>query len=146
MRLLEVVAEERLWIGTEPGFDRERYRSDWRRTIAGDWGAVFVAVDGDAIAGYAAVRPHQEYGHVIGMLVQPAHRGKGLGRKLLQHVVAWAADAHLRDVSLLVFAHNEAAIALYESEGFVRTEYYPNDVMRQDGRVFDTILMRRVLS
>lgn len=144
LQLFEHVAAERLWIGTEPGFDRERYRAGWRRVLDGE-GAVFVAIEQDRIVGYIGIHPHAEYGHVIGMLVGEGHRGRGIGKALLDQAIKWARAQHLRDISLLVFPHNKRAIALYRHSGFEQREYYPNDVTRQTGEVWDTMLMTKRL-
>lgn len=144
LRLFEAVAAERRWIGTEPGFDRERYRASWRGMLRGQ-GAAFVATDGDSIVGYAGVHPHPEYGNVIGMLVDDAYRGRGIGQALLDRVIAWGRERGLPDISLLVFPHNERALALYRKAGFEQREYYRSDVTRQTGEVWDTILMTKPL-
>ena len=61
--------------------------------------------------------------HTIG--VRPAAQGAGLGRGLLRALLAHAGD---RRILLEVRTDNAAAIALYESEGFVivgtRRRYY----------------------
>jgi ribosomal protein S18 acetylase RimI-like enzyme len=143
--LFEAVSGERKWIGTEPGFSHEHYREGWRRVLAGRWGAVFVAVSQKRVVGCIGIHPHEEYGHVIGMLVAANHRGRGIGEALLINALNWAADEGLPDVSLLVFPHNTRAIALYHKFGFEQRDYYPNDVTRQTGEVWDTILMTKVL-
>jgi ribosomal protein S18 acetylase RimI-like enzyme len=146
LALFDAVAAERKWIGTEPGFDRDRYRRGWSRVLAGEWGAVFVALDGEVVIGYIGIHPHDEYGHTIGMLVDEAHRGRGIGEALLRAALDWARERRLPDVSLLVFPHNERAIKLYRKLGFEQRDYYPNDVTRQTGEVWDTILMTKTLS
>jgi ribosomal protein S18 acetylase RimI-like enzyme len=143
--LFEAVAAERNWIGTEPGFDHDRYREGWRKVLRGEWGAVFVATDGEKLVGYVGIHPHDEYGHIIGMLVDERYRGRGVGRALLERALRWAREQKLPDISLLVFPHNEPALALYRSAGFEQREYYPNDVTRQTGDVWDTILMTKRL-
>lgn len=143
--LFESVAAERLWIGTEPGFDRERYRAGWHRVLRGEWGAVFVAHEEARLIGYIGVHPNEEYGHVLGMLVDERYRGRGIGKTLLDCVIVWARERGLPHVSLLVFPHNERALSLYRGAGFEQQEYYPNDVTRQTGEVWDTILMRKAL-
>lgn len=142
--LFETVAAERRWIGTEPGFDRERYRNGWRNVLRGE-GAAFVSIEDGALTGYIGVHPHAEYGHVIGMLVAERCRGRGIGKALLERAVQWARARQLPDISLLVFPHNERAIALYRGSGFVQREYYRSDVTRQTGEVWDTILMTKAL-
>ena len=53
--------------------------------------------------------------HTIG--VEPAYQGSGIGRRLLDELLAFA-DGSV--VFLEVRTDNAAAIALYESVGFVR--------------------------
>lgn len=50
------------------------------------------------------------------LAVYPAFQGRGLGRRLLEHV---EAEADGRDLSLIVENANDAARALYRSAGFV---------------------------
>lgn len=63
--------------------------------------------------------------HTIG--VDPAHQGRGIGRALLRRLLE-VADAAGATVFLEVRTDNDAARALYESEGFavvgLRTRYY----------------------
>jgi ribosomal protein S18 acetylase RimI-like enzyme len=145
LELFTRVAEERLWLGTEPGFDRDRYRNGWRRIVRGESGAAFVAIEDGHVCGYIGIHPHAEYGHVLGMLVDERYRGLGIGKALLDRGLAWARGHGLADISLLVFPHNRRAIALYRSAGFEEREYYANDVTRQTGDVWDTVLMTKTL-
>jgi ribosomal protein S18 acetylase RimI-like enzyme len=55
------------------------------------------------------------------MWVDPAQRGRGLGGRLVDAVVEWAAANGAGTVVLSVKRANAAAIALYERCGFVRT-------------------------
>ncbi|HET6893786.1 MAG TPA: GNAT family N-acetyltransferase [Candidatus Baltobacteraceae bacterium] len=144
LSLFERVADERRWIGTEPGFDREQYRRRWRKILRGE-GAGFVWAEPERIAGYIGVYPHDEYGHVIGMLVDERYRGRGIGKALLTRVIEWARTAGLVEISLLVFPHNERALALYRNAGFQQRDYYPGDVTRQTGEVWDSLLMTKRL-
>jgi ribosomal-protein-alanine N-acetyltransferase len=76
----------------------------------------------DGYGGLAVVGDESEV-HTIG--VRPAAQGAGIGRKLLRQLLSVAGD---RRVLLEVRTDNAAAIALYESEGFVmlgiRRRYY----------------------
>lgn len=58
--------------------------------------------------------------HVVGMWVDPTHRGHGLAAVLLDHVVAWARRRGLR-AHLDVTVGNDAARRAYERYGFVGT-------------------------
>ena len=75
------------------------------------------------------------------MLVKRHYRGRGIGEALLVKSLHWAQDRGLPDVSLLVFPHNKRAIALYEKFGFEKRDYYPDDVIRRTGEIWDTMLM-----
>lgn len=84
---------------------------------------------GEMVVGYAGIsrlgrKPPFEYEvHTIG--VDRAYQGKGIGRRLLDELLTFA---HGGAVYLEVRTDNEAAIALYRSEGFtqigLRRRYY----------------------
>lgn len=106
--------------------------------------AVFVVEDGGEIIGRLSVArdPHPASFHVadLGLMVAAGHRRRGVGRALLDRAVAWARETRVRKLELHVFPHNEAAIALYESFGFVR-EGYRSDHYRRGAGYVDAILM-----
>jgi GNAT superfamily N-acetyltransferase len=52
------------------------------------------------------------------------HRGKGLGRALLEAAESWCATHGVTTLRLNVFAPNTTARALYESAGFVPTSMH----------------------
>ena len=82
------------------------------------------------LVGYAGVsrlgrhEPFEYEVHTIG--VDPDSQGRGIGRRLLDDLLGFAADG---PVFLEVRTDNVAAIALYESVGFerigLRKRYYP---------------------
>ena len=145
LELYEAVAAEGRWIGTEPGFDRDRYRANWLRWIDDPRFLMIVAVRDEKIVGNLAVYPDLEYGFQLGMLVDERHRGTGIGRALLVHAIDWAAEHDIVALHLFVFPHNERALRLYRSIGFAEVERFPADVKRKSGEVWDTILMRKEL-
>ncbi len=134
-----------MWIGTEPGFDRQRYTRGFLAARDGKWGTIFVAYQGESLAGYIGVHPREEYGYELGMFVDENFRRQGIGRALLEAAIHWAREKHLPSISLFVFPHNEGALALYRRAGFEEIERYKDDVTRQTGEVWDTILMRKEL-
>lgn len=78
------------------------------------------------------------------ILVDPAHRGRGVGRALMTAALAWAeANPVLTKVGLSVFATNERAIALYRSMGFVEEGRRPREYRMEDGTWRDDILFYR---
>ena len=106
--------------------------------------AVYVAEDAGQLVGRLSLArdPHPASHHVadLGLMVARTHRGRGIGRLLLEQAAAWARDAGVRKLELHVFPWNEPAIRLYERFGFeregVRREHY-----RRDGEYVDAILM-----
>ena len=68
--------------------------------------------------------PEEDPKHVrIGfILVDPAQRGKGYGRLMVEKAMAYAKDyLNVEDIQLGVYANNPGAKALYEKLGFVET-------------------------
>jgi ribosomal protein S18 acetylase RimI-like enzyme len=70
------------------------------------------------VIGFAATQRLGRRIAVIGLAVDARHRRRGLGAALLSRVVELAQDLDLREVALHVAVKNEAAIALYDREGF----------------------------
>jgi GNAT superfamily N-acetyltransferase len=52
------------------------------------------------------------------VVVAASHRGSGHGRRLVQHVLAWAATEGMSRVTLLADKDNQAALAFYGRLGF----------------------------
>ncbi len=86
--------------------------------------AMFLACDGDDVRGSAygmADRERGDTGRVGGMWVDAAHRRQGVGRALLDAVVAWARERGFARLELWAPAHSAAARALYTRGGFRQT-------------------------
>jgi [ribosomal protein S18]-alanine N-acetyltransferase len=79
--------------------------------------------------------------HILNLAVHPDHRGRGLGRRLVELVVQEAQAAGARLVTLEVRRENAPARSLYRKLGFVdtgqRRNYY--------GRGEDAIIMSLAL-
>lgn len=52
------------------------------------------------------------------VIVRAAYRGNGLGRRLVEHVLAWAAAEGMARVTLLADRDNADALAFYRRLGF----------------------------
>ena len=111
--LFAAVAEERNGIATEPPVDVEARAASW--TLDG----TLVAVAGAAIVGSLHVEQSRFGFGELGMAVAREWRGRGVGSALLAAAIEWARERDLHKLSLSVFPHNAAAIALYRKFGFV---------------------------
>jgi GNAT superfamily N-acetyltransferase len=98
-------------------------------TAGGTDSAIFLAVDGEQTIGIVGAF-RTELGSPIvrlgAMWTAPAHRGRGVGRRLVGAVREWAGRCDASEVELWVTDGNVAALALYESTGFTVTgEHQP---------------------
>jgi RimJ/RimL family protein N-acetyltransferase len=76
-------------------------------------------------------------GHVTGMMVHRDEQNRGVGRALIDALIARAAaDAELHQLTLNVTAGNAVALRLYERAGFVRYGTLPRAI-RVGGRFLD---------
>ncbi|MFH1386377.1 MAG: ribosomal protein S18-alanine N-acetyltransferase [bacterium] len=94
-----------------------------------------VARDDEKIVGYIGVEKILDEVHIINMAVDPNYRGKGVGKRLMQHVLNEDEVFFLE-----VRVSNESAKKIYQKYGFevisTRKAYYA------DGE--DAYVMRRI--
>ncbi|HEU0282720.1 MAG TPA: GNAT family N-acetyltransferase, partial [Gallionella sp.] len=55
------------------------------------------------------------------VIVRDEYRGKGLGRRLVEHILCWAKAGGMTRVTLLADRDNKAALAFYRKLGFDRS-------------------------
>ncbi len=89
------------------------------------------------LVGFGILWRIEEEAHIISLAVDPDHRRRGLGRRILEELLTQARAAGCCWATLEVRASNHAAIRLYESAGFQllgrRKGYYNNG---EDGLVY----------
>ena len=88
----------------------------WRDRLTSVPLTLVARVDGEVV-GVASGMPTDDGVELISMWVDPAARGTGTARALIDAVVAWAGA---RPTYLMVRRDNARAIAAYERTGFVR--------------------------
>ena len=77
----------------------------------------------------------------FGISVARSAQGVGLGRRLMELLIAWAqAGATVRKINLVVRVDNDRAIALYESLGFVVEGRRSRDMLIE-GVFHDSLIM-----
>lgn len=83
-----------------------------------------------AHTGSFSVSTHQDY------------RGSGIGRALMEVLIDWArAHDRVAKLKLEVFEHNQAAILLYRSLGFMEEGVLRHEIRLEDGSYADLIAM-----
>jgi L-amino acid N-acyltransferase YncA len=98
--------------------------SEQARLLWTGQGRTVVAVDGETVLGSATMGPNRpgRGAHVAtaSFMVDPRHAGRGVGRALGEHMIAWAEAAGFRGIQFnAVVETNTAAVALWRSLGFV---------------------------
>jgi RimJ/RimL family protein N-acetyltransferase len=142
--LFAAVAAERTGIATEPPVDIDERTAIFAAGVSGPVGT-FVAVAGDQVIGLIRVKPsHHGFGD-LAMLVDRDWRGRGAGSALVRAAIDWSRGQGLHKLSLEVFAHNEAAIALYRKSGFAEEGRSPQQYRRAGGELWDSIVMGLML-
>lgn len=101
---------------------------DVREELARAWSRVWVARKAGKVAGYLVVWHVADELHLLAIATEPAERRSGVGRALMDHLLAHAFEREVRHVFLEVRKSNDAAIALYRRYGFFvlgkRRAYY----------------------
>ena len=91
-------------------------------------GPIWVALESETIVGTVSVVPKGEALYVRGMAVDPAARGKGIGRRLLDCAEEFAVQRGCKSLFLSTTPFLTRAILLYEHYGFQRTGDGPHDL------------------
>jgi ribosomal protein S18 acetylase RimI-like enzyme len=133
------VAEERDGIATEPPVDVEERAANW--TLDG----TLVAVVGTEVVGSLHMQVSRHGFGEIGMAIVREWRGRGVGTALLSAAIDSARKRGLHKLSLSVFAHNAAGIALYRKLGFVEEGRRVKQYRRASGELWDAIDMGLLL-
>ncbi|HEY0961783.1 MAG TPA: GNAT family N-acetyltransferase [Pseudomonadales bacterium] len=111
------------------------------------WLTLIQRIDGKEVpVGLAEYQQVVDEGHLLGIAIMPASRGRNLGSQLLQAVLDEMRGSGCTRCLLEVRRSNIAAQALYERAHFtldgVRKDYYPP---QDAGRQEDALLYSRAL-
>lgn len=141
------VAAEGTWLGAEAGFDRHVRRKAWLDGLADPMVRTFVVeeVGTNRLVGQGLARVARYGVAQLGMSLAAGARGHGLGGRLLDELMVAASELAAHKVELQVWPHNEPAIRLYLSRGFVVEGRIRSHYRRASGEVWDAILMGRLL-
>jgi N-acetylglutamate synthase-like GNAT family acetyltransferase len=91
-------------------------------------GPVWVALQNEVVVGTVSTVAKAEALYIRGMAVDPAARGGGTGRGLLEHVEEFAIRNGFKRMFLSTTPFLSSAIRLYERHGFRRNDEGPHDL------------------
>jgi RimJ/RimL family protein N-acetyltransferase len=139
-RLFAAVAEERDGIAAEPPIDIDQRAAnfDLDRTL------VALAAGEEVVGLIFVIESSFGFGE-IGMMVAANWRGRGVGTALVAAAIEWARTRGLHKLTLSVFPHNKAAIALYQKFRFVEEGRLTQQIRRANGELWDLIEMGLML-
>jgi L-amino acid N-acyltransferase YncA len=104
-----------------------------------------IAIDDDGgVHGYAAVAPGVGWSaHVaeLQVIVDPRHRGQGLGSQLVWKSLELTRELDLKKLVVEIVAEQQGALAMFQSLGFYQEAVLPGHVLDRDGREHDLLLM-----
>ncbi len=144
--LLEAVASEGRWIGTEAPVDRVARRRQISETVeGGERAARFVADAGGALVGNLWIDLRTYGVGDLGMLVAQEWRRRGVGSALMEAGLAWTRAAGAHKLVLQAWPHNLGALALYRKFGFVQEGLLRRHYPRRNGELWDAVMMGLVL-
>jgi len=153
IRALAALLVDAVASGASVGFldtlTQEEAEAWWRKRLADDRAIVFVARDGDGIAGTVqllpAPMPNQPHrADVAKLQVHRRARGQGLGRALMDAIEARARAAGFTLLTLDT-KRGDAAEKLYEATGWTRVGVIPNYALDPDGAPCDTVVFYKQL-
>jgi [ribosomal protein S18]-alanine N-acetyltransferase len=126
--------------------ERQSYTFPWTEGIFRDCLRVNytcrVAEIGVTVAGYGIMSVAAGEAHLLNLCVGEDYRCRGIGRRLLAHLLEVAANVGAREAFLEARPSNTAAIRLYQSLGFVQIGVRRGYYQAVDGRE-DAIVLKR---
>ena len=110
---------------------------------------VYVAVVDATVVGWGSLnvynaRPAYQYVADFSIYIERGWRGKGVGRRLLEHLIEQARALGYHKMMLSAFPFNATGVALYERLGFTSVGIL-HEMGQLDGRWVDTLIMEKLL-
>jgi ribosomal protein S18 acetylase RimI-like enzyme len=122
---------------------REERRDRFHRYLADGLNVAFLAEAGGRLVGELTFALGGPDPTRIGFSVHPDFRRRGIGRRLVQHGIAWADGHDVHKLTAEVMAHNVPAVALLQELGFAEEGYLVNQFRRKAGGANDAVLLAR---
>ena len=120
--------------------DEEAVISTWLE----DGDARWLAVAGQQVLGYIAVVPGQAWSSHVGdirLIVDPEHRGEGVGTALARHAIVAAFRSGLSKLVVEVLARQEFTIEMFRALGFDPEALLTGQVRDRTGELLDLMIL-----
>ena len=117
-----------------------RVLEDW---VQPDTGRTIAVDDGQVVGALAVVPLHGWSSHVgeVRLVVDPDHRGRGIGRRLARQAVLDAVDLGLAKLVVEVISDQGALIAMFRGLGFEPEALLTDHVRDRSGQTRDLIVL-----
>ena len=121
-------------------------RTQWFREHEPSRRPIWTVESEDEVIGWLSLsdfydaRPAYHATAEIGVYVREDHRGKGVGRRLVEKAIHRGPGLGLKTLTAGAFAHNEASVRLFEGMGFREWAHFPN-VAELDGVERDLVVL-----
>lgn len=104
-------------------------RREWFEDKKAEGYPVFVAEENNVLLGFSSIGPFRKweaykFSVENSIYVSGEHRGKGVGKLLLQPLIDAARDLQLHTIVAGIDASNEASISLHEKFGFKEVAHF----------------------
>ena len=105
---------------------QEEYRHFVRNLLDRDDALAVVATSNGQVIGYGVGRvsllpgfcARRRRGYIHDVVTRPAHRRRGVGRRLVEALVEWMQASEVETVELTVAIRNQEALAFWADQGF----------------------------
>lgn len=119
-------------------------REIWFKQFSPAYPVFVLELDG-RIAGYGCLfkySPKSGYRFAVenSLYIAKEFRGRGLGKRMLNHLISAAKERGYTYVEARVFEHNPASLALHENLGFKRVGVQ-NRIANLDGKWFNNVIL-----
>jgi ribosomal protein S18 acetylase RimI-like enzyme len=119
--------------------------NDPQGSVIDKGGCIFIALDNELAVGTAGLAKKNDWEYeLVKMAVDPAMRGKGIGKILLNNCLEKAKDLKAEKVSLFSNSKLQTALKLYEQFGFTYVDLKDNPLLTADIKMELSLVNNRV--
>lgn len=125
-------------------------RENWFLEHQGNRPLWMVESEAEEIVGWVSFqsfygRPAYNATAELSIYLDPAYRGRGLGKQILEHCLKAAPDYQIKTLLGFIFAHNEPSLKLFRHFGFEDWGTFPN-IAILDGEERSLIILGKRLA